>query len=312
MKPTTRPIFFCRHSRLNPFSVACNAIALQPNLQSEPRSCGPNRTARLAFTRPRSCMPDADAAWRCPRGCVPCVHFDAALRKDIVDDMLHTYGFDFKEAHRPTIIDPAPIVITAPMMIDPASPLCGRDSSIKRLVDLLVRTAVACRVHLEDTRLAAYRRLAHEIGKNISSPSRTAERVARLENELERARSAAIVRDDALRVVLAWLANELPGCWKWVQTWVPRGYKNNPLKFPHLASLHRCNRCGLQWRQVWTPNRLRRYEGAAHAERCSRPATWQLTTTKALDGELSTWLFTVLVHASPYFVLGLYCVWRVC
>ena len=127
--------------------------------------------------------------------------------------------------------------------------------------------------------MAAYRRLAHEIGKNISSPSRRAERVARLENELERARSAAIVRDDALRVVLAWLvANELPGCWKWVQTWVPRGYKNNPLKFPHLASLHRCNRCGLQWRQVWTPNRLRRYEGAAHAERCSRPATWQLTT----------------------------------
>ena len=100
-------------------------------------------------------MPDADAAWRCPRGCDPCVHFDAALRKDIVDDMLHKYGFDFKEAPRPTIIDPAPIVITAPMMIDPASPLCGRDSSIKRLVDLLVRAAVACRVHLEDARLAA-------------------------------------------------------------------------------------------------------------------------------------------------------------
>ena len=59
-----------------------------------------------------------DAAWRCPRGCDPCVHFDAALRKDIVDDMLHKYGFDFKEAHRPTIIDPAPIVITAPMMIE--------------------------------------------------------------------------------------------------------------------------------------------------------------------------------------------------
>ena len=153
-----------------------------------------------------------DAAWRCPRGCDPCVHFDAALRKDIVDDMLHKYGFDFKEAPRLTIIDPAPIVITAPMMIDPASPLCGRDSSIKRLVDLLVRTAVACRIYLEDTRLVAYRRLAHEIGKNISSPSRTTERVARLENELERARSAAIVRDDALRVVLAWLANELPGC----------------------------------------------------------------------------------------------------
>ena len=131
------------------------------------------------------------------------------------------------------------------------------------------------------------------------APSPPRERVARLENELERARSATIVRDDALRVVLAWLANELPGCWKWVQTWVPRGYLLNPLKFPHLASLHRCNRCGLQWRQVWTPNRLRRYEGAAHAERCSRPATWQLTTTKALDGELSTWLVTVLVHASP-------------
>ena len=100
-------------------------------------------------------MPDADAAWRCPRGCDPCVHFDAALRKDIVDDMLHKYGFDFKEAPRPMIIDPAPIVITAPMMIDPAFPLCGRDSSLKRLVDLLVRTAIACRFHLKECTLVA-------------------------------------------------------------------------------------------------------------------------------------------------------------
>ena len=249
--------------------------------------------------------PDADPAWRCPHG-QACFHFDAALRKDIVDDICRRYGLEFKYRYEE---------VPRPMMFDPALPVWreGRDSSIKRLVDLLVRAAVACRVHLEDTCLAAYRRLAHEIGKNISSPSRRAERVARLENELERARSAAIVRDDALRVVLAWLANELPGCWKWVQTWVPRGYLLNPLKFPHLASLHRCNRCGLHWRQVWTPNRLRRYEGAAHAERCSRPATWQLTTKKGpLDGELSTWLVTVLVHASPYFVLGLYCVWRVC
>jgi len=251
--------------------------------------------------------PDADPAWRCPTG-QPCVPFTDALRKDIADNICRRYGLEFKyryeEVPRPMTIDPAPIVITAPMMIDPAFPVWreGRDSSIKRLVDLLVRAAVACRVHLEDARLAAYRRLAHEIGKNISSPSWTAERVARLENELERARSAAIVRDDALRVVLAWLANELPGCW----TWVPRGYKNNPLRFPHMGSLHRCNRCGLQWRQVWTPNRLRRYEGAAHAERCSRPATWQLITTKAPDDELSTWLVTVLVHASHWFVVGVY------
>ena len=33
MKPTTRPIFFCARSRLNPFLDACHAIALQPNLQ---------------------------------------------------------------------------------------------------------------------------------------------------------------------------------------------------------------------------------------------------------------------------------------
>ena len=71
-------------------------------------------------------MPDADAAWRCPRGCDPCVHFDAALRKDIVDDMLHKYGFDFKEAPVPMIIDSAPIVFTARMMIDPASPVWPR------------------------------------------------------------------------------------------------------------------------------------------------------------------------------------------
>ena len=33
MKPTSRPISKCAHSRLNPFLVACHAIALQPNLQ---------------------------------------------------------------------------------------------------------------------------------------------------------------------------------------------------------------------------------------------------------------------------------------
>ena len=44
------------------------------------------------------------------------------------------------------------------------------------------------------------------------------------ENEKSKAKKIKIlVRDDALRVVLAWLANELLGCWKWVQTWVPRG-----------------------------------------------------------------------------------------
>ena len=82
--------------------------------------------------------PDADPAWRCPHG-QACFHFDAALRKDIVDDMLRRYGLEFKyryeEVPRPMTIDPAPIVITAPMMIDPAFPVWreGRDSSIKRL-----------------------------------------------------------------------------------------------------------------------------------------------------------------------------------
>ena len=33
LKPTTRPIFQCGQSRLNPFLDACHAIALQPNLQ---------------------------------------------------------------------------------------------------------------------------------------------------------------------------------------------------------------------------------------------------------------------------------------
>ena len=40
MKPTCRPISECCRSRPNPFLDGCNAIALQPNLQSEPRSCG--------------------------------------------------------------------------------------------------------------------------------------------------------------------------------------------------------------------------------------------------------------------------------
>ena len=37
MKPTTRPIFQCAQSRLNPFLDACHAIALQPNLQRSAR-----------------------------------------------------------------------------------------------------------------------------------------------------------------------------------------------------------------------------------------------------------------------------------
>ena len=58
-----------------------------------------------------------------------------------------------------------------------------------------------------------------------------------------------------------------------------KGLPLEPLEVPAPGLL-------AQVQQVWTPNLLRRYEGAAHAERCSRPATWQLTTTKALDGDL--------------------------
>ena len=65
----------------------------------------------------------------------------------------------------------------------------------------------------------------------------------------EQAYRAAVLRNDALRVVLEWLRCELPWCLTWA---------------PVLGSLHR-------WQQASTPNRLRRYEGAAHAERCSRP-----------------------------------------
>ena len=83
--------------------------------------------------------------------------------------------------------------------------------------------------------------------------------VARLEKP-EQAYTAAVLRDDALRVVLEWLRSELPWCLTWA---------------PVLGSLHR-------WQQVWTPNRLRRYEGAAHAERCSRPTAPSQGTRRAL------------------------------
>ena len=89
--------------------------------------------------------------------------------------------------------------------------------------------------------------------------------VARLEKP-EQAYTAAVLRDDALRVVLEWLRSELPWCLTWA---------------PVLGSLHR-------WQQVWTPNRLRRYEGAAHAERCSRPIV--------PHGELSIWAFILQAY----------------
>ena len=78
--------------------------------------------------------PDADPDWRCPHG-QACFHFDAALRKDIVDDICRRYGLEFKYRYEE---------VPRPMMFDPALPVWreGRDSSIKRLVDLLVRAAV--------------------------------------------------------------------------------------------------------------------------------------------------------------------------
>ena len=97
--------------------------------------------------------------------------------------------------------------------------------------------------------------------------------VARLEKP-EQAYKAAVLRNDALRVVLEWLRCELPWCLTWA---------------PVLGSLHR-------WQQASTPNRLRRYEGAAHAERCSRPIV--------PHGELSTWAFIWLA------CLWLACLWR--
>ena len=91
---------------------------------------------------------------------------------------------------------------------------------------------------------------------------------------LQKAIDDAVLRNDALRVVLEWLRCELPWCLTWA---------------PVLGSLHR-------WQQASTPNRLRRYEGAAHAERCSRPIV--------PHGELSTWAFIWLA------CLWLACLWR--
>ena len=54
----------------------------------------------------------------------------------------------------------------------------------------------------------------------------------------EQAYKAAILRNDALRVVLEWLRGELPWFVLDVASWAPV-----------LGSLHR-------WQQVWTPNRL--------------------------------------------------------
>ena len=97
----------------------------------------------------------------------------------------------------------------------------------------------------------------------------------------EQAYRAAVLRNDALRVVLEWLRCELPWCLTWA---------------PVLGSLHR-------WQQASTPNRLRRYEGAAHAERCSR--TTGAAPPSYPDGELSTWAFTWLAC-----ITWLLCLWR--
>jgi hypothetical protein len=94
----------------------------------------------------------------------------------------------------------------------------------------------------------------------------------------EQAYKAAILRNDALRVVLEWLRGELPWFVLDVASWAPV-----------LGSLHR-------WQQVWTPNRLRHYEGAAHAERCSRPSA---IPPSYPDGELSTCGRLSGWHASP-------------
>jgi len=58
--------------------------------------------------------------------------------------------------------------------------------------------------------------------------------------------------------------------------------------------------------QASTPNRLRRYEGAAHAERCSRPTAPPSCPdgTVSSYNELSTWAFIWLA------CLWLACLWR--
>ena len=81
MKPTTRPIFFCGRSRLNPFLDACHAIALQPNLQrSASHSLVGWSTLRPRLTRhPASPRPHAAN------------EENAALRKAI-EDADNEYG----------------------------------------------------------------------------------------------------------------------------------------------------------------------------------------------------------------------------
>ena len=153
------------------------------------------------------------------------------------------------------------------------------DPSIKRVDELLVCAAVACRAGEFGGVPTA---CARAMGKTISRPSQVIEWVARLEKQVQAYR-AAVLRNDALRVVHGWLGSELPGCLTWA---------------PVLGSLH-------SWQQVWTPNRLRRYEGAAHAERCSRPAKPVPPAPPSNpDGELSTRAFTGLA------CIALLCVWR--
>ena len=81
MKPTSRPISHCPHSRLNPFLDACHAIALQPNLQrSASHSLVGWATLRPRLTRhPASPRPHAAN------------EENAALRKAI-EDADYEYG----------------------------------------------------------------------------------------------------------------------------------------------------------------------------------------------------------------------------
>ena len=81
MKPTSRPISHCARSRLNPFLYACDAIALQPNLQrSASHSLVGWSTLRPRLTRhPASPRPHAAN------------EENAALRKAI-EDADYEYG----------------------------------------------------------------------------------------------------------------------------------------------------------------------------------------------------------------------------
>ena len=165
---------------------------------------------------------------------------------------------------------------------------------------LLVRAAVACRVHLEDARLAAYQRLAHEMSKNISSPSQTG---ASASLGLKTRWSGLAVPQSSGMTRCEWCLHG----WQTSCQVVGRGYQGVIRTTPYSRTWAPCtgatapmagDRCGLQ--TAYGAMRGQRMPSDAHDRQPGNSPQQKPRTVSSRLGWLRCWCMHRLLRRSAY------------